>query len=187
MNRCVQRASKYRLLVADGISITRAEVDKIDAIDGVLKRKVMFSMLCVAKYFNLRNPDSNNNWINVKIKDVFSMANVTMTVKRQYLMINDLIRDGYLKPSVAVDNTNLNVQIVDDDSETVLVVSEFRNLGNQYMMFKGENYIVCADCGAIVRRTSNSQKYCRRCSEIEKKSSVRDRVLQISNTDEKCV
>ena len=31
-------------------------------------------------------------------------------------------------------------------------------------IYKGEKYIRCADCGILVRRTSNRTKYCKDCS-----------------------
>ena len=30
-------------------------------------------------------------------------------------------------------------------------------------LYKGEKYIRCADCGILVKRTSNRKKYCKDC------------------------
>ena len=181
--RCVRQAGRYRLLVADGVDITKSEIEKIDLLKGVLKKKVMFTMLCVAKYYNLRNPEMNNNWVNTKMKEIFGMADVQITMRRQCMLVNDLITDGYLKPSVAVDNTNMNVQIVDDDSEVVLTVTSFRDLGNQYLMYKGARYVVCAECGAVVKKNSNNQKYCRKCSENHGKPNQKDKIHYIQELE----
>jgi len=80
-------------------------------------------------------------------------------------MINDLWREGYVGYSNIVDNINLNVKILDTEEEDVSVfISDFRNLGNQYMQLVGENYMTCQNCGVVVRKTSNRQKYCQACA-----------------------
>ena len=131
IDRQVSNADKYELIDISGISITRAEIDKIQQIDGKLLQRLMFTMLCLAKYGNAVNP-KNNNWVNKKDKEIFSLANISLTTKRQSLMINDLWTMQYIGFSRVVDNININVKIIDDSSPTVLYISDFRNLGNQY-------------------------------------------------------
>ena len=150
IDRQVSNADKYELIDISGISITRAEIDKIQQIDGKLLQRLMFTMLCLAKYGNAVNP-KNNNWVNKKDKEIFSLANISLTTKRQSLMINDLWTMQYIGFSRVVDNININVKIIDDSSPTVLYISDFRNLGNQYMRYCGEKYIECECCGKVVK------------------------------------
>ena len=46
----------------------------------------------------------------------------------------------------------------------MLRITDFRNLGNQYMMYLGESYFQCVECGLVVRRITNNQKYCDDCA-----------------------
>ena len=132
----------------------------------------MFTMLCLAKYGNEISP-TNNNWVNKKDKDIFTLSNITATLKRQSLMINDLWTLGYVGYSRVVDNINLNVKIVDNDRPEVLFVSDFRNLGNQYMRYCGEKFIECQSCGKVVRQNKNVQKYCTECAtEINRQKTL---------------
>lgn len=172
IDRQVSNADKYELIDISGISITRAEIDKIQQIDGKLLQRLMFAMLCLAKYGNAVNP-KNNNWVNKKDKEIFSLANISLTTKRQSLMINDLWTMQYIGFSRVVDNININVKIIDDSSPTVLYISDFRNLGNQYMRYCGEKYIECECCGKVVKENHGKQHYCNECAiEIDRQKSL---------------
>lgn len=172
IDRQVSNADKYELIDISGISITRAEIDKIQQIDGKLLQRLMFTMLCLAKYGNAVNP-KNNNWVNKKDKEIFSLANISLTTKRQSLMINDLWTMQYIGFSRVVDNININVKIIDDSSPTVLYISDFRNLGNQYMRYCGEKYIECECCGKVVKENHGKQHYCNECAiEIDRQKSL---------------
>lgn len=172
IDRQVSNADKYELIDISGISITRAEIDKIQQIDGKLLQRLMFTMLCLSKYGNAVNP-KNNNWVNKKDQEIFSLANISLTTKRQSLMINDLWTMQYIGFSRVVDNININVKIIDDSSPTVLYISDFRNLGNQYMRYCGEKYIECECCGKVVKENHGKQHYCNECAiEIDRQKSL---------------
>lgn len=167
-----KRAFKYTLIDIDGVSVTRNEMEKIKMLDGKILQKLMFTLLCLAKYGNAVNP-KNNNWVNKEDKIIFSLANIAITTKRQSLAINNLWRHGYVGYSHAVDNINLNVKIVDSLGERVVEISDFRNLGNQYLRLLGEPYIECQNCGLVVRQTHGKQKVCKECAkDIDRRNSI---------------
>lgn len=172
IDRQARGADKYKLIDIPGVSITQREMEKIQSIDGKLLQRLMFSMLCLAKYGNAVSPN-NNCWVNRKDKEIFKLANIAITSKRQSLMINDLWTMGFIGYSRVVDNVNINVKIIDEESPTVLFVSDFRNLGNQYMRYCGEKYIECHCCGKVVKQNKNKQKYCNECAvEINRQKSI---------------
>lgn len=171
IDKLANMSDKYALFDIAGVSITLSEMEKIQSIDGKMLQRLMFTMLCLAKYGNAISP-TNNNWVNKKDKDIFSLANITATLKRQSLMINDLWTKQYIGYSRVVDNININVKIVDNESSEVLFVSDFRNLGNQYMRYCGEKFIDCQCCGKVVRQNKNVQKYCNECAvEIDRQKA----------------
>lgn len=172
IDKQVSSADKYELIDISGIKITQSEMDKIQHIEGKLLQRLMFTMLCLAKYGNEISPN-NNNWVNRKDKEIFSLANITITTKRQSLLINDLWRMQYIGYSRVVDNININVKIINNDSPTVLCINDFRNLGNQYMRYCGEKYIECECCGKVVKGNHGRQKYCAECAaEIDRQKSL---------------
>ena len=172
IDKQVNSADKYELIDISGVEITQSEIDKIQQIEGKLLQRLMFTMLCLAKYGNAINPN-NNNWVNRKDKEIFSLANITLTTKRQSLLINALWTMQYIGYSRVVDNININVKIVDNESPTVLYISDFRNLGNQYMRYCGDKYIECECCGKVVKEKHGKQLYCTECAtEIDRQKSL---------------
>lgn len=172
IDKVVKSSDKFELIEIPGVFITKKEMQTIKQIDGKLLQRLMFTMLCLAKYGNAVS-NTNNNWINCKDKDVFCLANIKVTTKRQSLLINDLWNMGYIGYSRVVDNVNINVKIIDDESPVELFVGDFRNLGNQYMKYCGERFIECSCCGKVVKENHSKQQYCPECAiEINRKKTI---------------
>lgn len=172
----VNAAEKYPPVCIAGVTITVPEMEKIERLDSVLKQRVMFTLLCLAKYGNAVNP-RNGNWVNLEQKDIFMLANVKITGKRQALMINELWQAGYIGYSCLVDNVNLNVKII-EDGDLTMFVDDFRNLGNQYMLYHGGNYFACEGCGVVLKAApgvGRPQKYCQECADEIKAGMDADR------------
>lgn len=165
-------AAKYELIDIDGVRITAGELESINRLKGRMLQRLMFTLLCLAKYGNAVN-SKNNNWVNKKDKDIFTLANITVTTNKQSLMINDLWTQGYIGYSNAVDNININVKIVQSEGDTELFITDFRNLGNQYMKYCGEKYIECQCCGLVVKQRNGKQKVCHECAkEIDRQKAL---------------
>lgn len=145
------------------VPITKAEFDVIDSLNGVHLQKLAFTLLCLAKYRNLRNPE-NDDWENFSIKYIFSLANILVTKDRQYNMIHSLINLGLIRASSMVLNTNIHVNFVDNNSPEVLKISDFRNLGNVYLKHTGVRCDTCTICGALfVHKKQSKNLYCSSC------------------------
>lgn len=165
IDRCVSNAKSRKLLQINGVSITKAELELIGSQNGSVKQKVLFTMLCLAKFRNAARGD-NSNWIKYDVKDIFSLANAGYSARRQLDMIHSFYKDGLIGLSSRVGNTSIKVKFVCDDSEEVLYVTDFRNLGNQYSRIRFKNkYIECDSCGLVVPRNSNRQLYCKACAD----------------------
>lgn len=162
IRNAVKRCDKRKPVDIRGVSISATEMEKIRELQSKQLERLMFTLLCLAKYENqLRS--SHKNWVNFSTKDIFSLANITLSVDRRGLLINELYTRGYIGFGEIVDSTSINVKIVDDGEEEYFV-DDFRNLGNRYMMLRGQSYFECNICGLVTRRTSNRQKYCPACA-----------------------
>lgn len=73
---------------------------------------------------------------------------------------------GMIRFSKNVDNTNVRVCFI-TPGETAMVITDFRNLGYQYLKYHGEPYFECVNCGITIKRNNNKQKYCANCYEEE--------------------
>lgn len=171
LDTVVKRAVKYPLIEVEGVGVTEKELSVIREVGEKKRRyqRLLFAMLCLAKYGNAVNPE-NHNWVNRPDRELLKLSNVDVPVKRLALMLNDLWKMELIGYSRVIDNMNINVKFVDDDGEPAVLVTDFRNLGNQFMMLEGEPYMECQCCGLVIRRNSNAQKYCPECcAEVDRK------------------
>lgn len=171
IDSCVRHADRRPLIAVASIPVTQQELDLIGALQGHMLRKLMFTLLSLAKYRNAISPKSDC-WVSYENRDIFRLANVQTTRTRQYAMMNDLLRAGYVSMSRIVDNVSVRVSIVDYDGAPVMHISDFRNLGNQYAAITSTSYIECAHCGLVIKRSGNHQKYCRECAEVIRTSKT---------------
>lgn len=163
-----KKANKYQLREIDSIGITQQELDEISEINNLKYQKLLFTMLCYAKLYNLIS-ENNNGWINADIKEIFRVARVSVKHRNdKFLYLNDLERTGLISFSSKNDNLNIRVNFVDMGNKHVFDVDDFRELGFEYLnYFKNGKFIRCTECNRLVKKKSKhdySTKYCSECA-----------------------
>lgn len=166
INDSMSVALKYPAIDVDFVTVSQTELDKIASLKSKLARRLAFTVLCLAKFRNEFCPN-NNNWINYKDKDIMSLANVSVSIRRQAELYRSLLDAEMVKFPKSVDKTDMQV-IFADDGEPALYIYDFRNLGYQYQMFCGEPYFECERCGVVTKIDNpdkgRRQKYCHDCA-----------------------
>lgn len=164
IDKIVKKVNKFNLVEVDGVSITKSEMQTIAGIDNPILERVMFTILCLAKFGNARNPN-NNGWVNLDSKEIFKMARVSCKAKERELYIGKLGDMELLEFPKRNDNLSVRVVFIDGGGEEALFVSDFRELGYEYLKHCGENFIRCAECGILTRGNKNgTKKYCKDCA-----------------------
>lgn len=169
------RAIKYSAIDIDEICVSEPEMDFINAQKGKTVRRLAFTLLCLAKYWNTVIP-GGDSWVNNKESDIMSMANISASARQQAAMYRTLRDGGLIRFSKKIDNTNVRVCFI-RDGKTALKITDFRNLGYQYLKYCGEPFTVCQYCGITTKISSpdkgRKQKYCRSCAvEVAMKQRV---------------
>lgn len=177
IDKIVAQADRYSLVEIDSVPITRKEINMCKKAGGAPQQRVLFAMLCFAKFYNILS-ESNNGWVNQKDAVVFNAANVAMSFKMQALMVADLVEKGFVELSTKVNNTNVRVLFIDNDGKAVARVSDFRNIGNKYQMILGKPFIECSNCGLVVKRSGTRQKYCPSCAKSTNRAHTKDRMRE---------
>ena len=157
---------KHDLVIIDRIVVTRPEMERIRAVKGIQAQRLAFTLLCIAKYRMAVNP-SADGWVSTPESEISRMANIKSSYKQQNLLYGQLLDDGLLQASKKITNLNVKVLFL-DDGEEALSVTDFRSLGNQYMMYIGKPYFVCKNCGLTVKVPDGAKpgkmKYCPDCA-----------------------
>ena len=162
----VIKSKKYNLKKVDNVIVTKSEMEIIQSVKGKSRQKVLFTLLVLAKYYNAVS-DKNKNWTNLEYKKIFKLANVQLSIQNQALLINDLYNCGFVNVSKNVGKPNIQVNFVDNESDTVLTIARLKDLGKEYLMFCGEDYIRCQKCGTLVKNYKNTNKYCKTCGQYQ--------------------
>lgn len=157
-------AGKYSLFEIDGVWITDKELETISNIHNKVLERLAFALLCIAKLNSIKNPN-NNGWVNTCAKEIFSLARISCSVNERYCKLNMLYQSSLLELPKKNDNLNVRVTYMDNSGKNILFISDFRELGYEYLKYKGENFIRCRECGILIRdNKAGTKKYCRECS-----------------------
>lgn len=165
IDKIAASAGKYKLFEIDGVKITKSELAKISEIHNKVLERLMFTMLCLAKLGNERN-ERNNGWVNTEVKDIFTLARISATIYDQDLKINQLYQLGLIEFPKRNDLLNIRVTFIDNKGDEELYISDFRELGYEYLKYNGEHFSHCQECGILMRQNKNrTRKYCNDCGD----------------------
>lgn len=164
VDSAMSSAAKRPAVQIEQIIITRPEMDAINSVVGVQTKRLAFTLLCLSKYWNIVN-NRPDGWVNSQDSDIMRMANISTSVKRQSMLYHQLFELGYIRFSRQVDNTNVQVCFA-CEGEPALAITDFRNLGYQYLRYMGEPFTECINCGILFRtklQSGRPRKYCSEC------------------------
>lgn len=166
MDIALASALKREAINISSLDVCAEEMAKIDAIKLRQARRLAFTLLCLSKYWDVVNRNADH-WVNSKDNEIMGLANINTSLRRQSSLYHSLCEDGLIQLSKKVDNTNVRVLFV-SEGEPILRVTDVRNLGYQYLMFKGEPYFECSNCGVVTKYSNptnkGNQKYCPECA-----------------------
>lgn len=166
--RNISSAKKYKFRNVDPVLITQAEIDRITSLNDIRKEKIAFVLLAVAKYYN-NVSDDNNNRMYLSISDLFKLARVAIPCKDRAAYLHFAYEEGLLVEHTFV-GTNLKiVGFVDNNSDTVLDLSEddYKELAYTYLNYKNGGYKRCKNCGRLFKMHKNAPNrlYCKECGQ----------------------
>lgn len=168
-------ASKHDAVNIGYIPVSSSELKSIAAIEGRQLRRLAFTLLCLAKYWDVVNK-TDTHWVNNKQSEIMKLANISTSLKRQSIMYRQLKELGFVDFSRRIDNTNTRVCFIGGD-DTAMRIADMRNIGYQYLAYCGEPYFECRNCGITTKRNNpgkgRPQIYCNECAhEIQIKQAI---------------
>lgn len=170
-----KKANKYPLREIGSIGINQSELDKITELYNIKYEKLLFTMLCYAKLYNTIS-ENNNGWVNADIQELYRVARVNVKYRKdKFLFLNDIERTGLISFSNRNDNLNLKVNFFDMDGESILEISDFRELGYEYLNYIGDGrFIRCSECNRLIRQNGNNTHYCTECKNAKRLETKRN-------------
>lgn len=172
---------KYPFTKVENINITKNELKYIRGLENITLEKVAFSLLVYCKIMNQINPN-NSNRINGDLKELFKDARVVGSNEKKYTYIHKIQEYGGIHSTKKIKKQSIRVDFVDEENETEIVISDFREFILEYLKWRGEDIIECEVCGKRVVKVNNKIKYCDECAEEIKKELDRERMKNIRNS-----
>lgn len=76
VEKITRKAGDYQLFEISGVKITKSEMETIQNIHNKVLERLAFTMLCLAKFYNFKNP-KNNGWVNTDSKEIYKYARIS--------------------------------------------------------------------------------------------------------------
>lgn len=185
LDSCIRNLGKTPLNHLEGINIYRNEIEKIKGLKGTQLQRLAFTLLVLAKFYDLTR-QGNNHWVWTPDSEIMKMANIGTSIERQSLLYNKLYDEGMIRFSRKVDNLNVQILFSEEDGDIEMFVHDLRNLGYQFLMYCGEPYFECANCGIVTKiaepKKGRKPKYCSSCAlEVKIRQNVNSVMRHRSN------
>ena len=166
INRAIKVASKYPVKVMECVNVTVPELKIVDSLASPPLQRLAFTLLCNSKYWNYVC-DSEDGWVNTSDKEIMKMANINTSIRRQSQMFATLKENDLIAYSKRIDNLNVRV-LYNIPGDTALCITDYRNLGYQYIRYRGGDCYECENCGLVLKSKPDQRgprpKYCPQCA-----------------------
>lgn len=163
----------------DYIPITEKDIEIVKQFKTDREKKFIFTCIVVARLLN------SNGWINISSKDLFSMANIGMTVKDKDMFINKFMNEGYIELPKKITNLSIRIKDFESIGEEVMVVDKMENIGNKIIAYLNPNKKQCTNCGKLIKIKSDkdySTMYCEGCAREKQLEWSRNSMKKIRET-----
>lgn len=161
------------------VPIYEKELKVVESLPNDRQKKFMFTLYAIARYMNC------DGWINKKdskgLSEVFKLANITLSSDKKNELLNDLYSNGYIHFGKKINNLNIQVELSDENDNVVYKITEFNNIGNQYIGNFKKGYKQCKCCGKKIKNTVVNKLYCNKCAKETNKNKTKERMKMLRN------
>lgn len=162
--KIIKVAKKTALQHKKEIEITKAELDILENFSEKAKR-IGFVYLVCYKFFEKE--------FSIKPIEVKTFAKMTSLRNPQlYSLEKELFDFGFLKYKETRTDIFYVVNLPKEESETIITIKDYRDFIYYYEKYLGENIVECKECGRLIKKNSNVQKYCKDCKKKKNREKV---------------
>lgn len=162
---------KIELIDIKNIEVREKELEEIRKLNNITLEKVAFVLLIYAKISNIIMKNASG-WINISCPTICKEAKVNLKGTDKYKVFHELYERKYIQQLSSTEKTNIRVDYLDYESETIIEINQFEGVVHYYLNWIGENWRLCEKCKKKwFKAKNNKNKYCRFCAkemELEK-------------------
>ena len=137
IEKIIKKTNEQSLFCYEHMPITNNEIKLIKDLKDKTLEKIMFTLICLVKYFDLIN-SKNNHWVALDIKAIFYISGLKRTKLDQMKILRKLKELDYIEFSKNIVSNSLRIKAVEklksykDKNEKVIYIKEFKNLCKLY-------------------------------------------------------
>lgn len=166
-DRYIKRSNQRKLFKADFIPIYKDEMKIIQGLDNKINQRLLFTMMCLARYNNYLK-GTNYNYTNNDRYKIAKLAAIPGSKDEKMDRFGELIDFGLVSYAKRTLNTKVNCMTDNFDQEIAIKITRIEDIANQYRLYCGEDYVYCEDCGLLFRNSSTKPaKKCPACRKYD--------------------
>lgn len=155
------------------IGITKDELGKIKELNDIKLEKIAFVMLIYAKISNIMI-NKEDGWINISYSMICKEARIYLNSIEKLKLFNKLYEKEYIEQRKKNDKTNIKVNYINNNSDIEIVIEDFNNVIDYYILWGNKDMIRCINCGKPTKKKNNKTIYCTKCAKEIKKEKTRN-------------
>ncbi|MGM9988414.1 MAG: hypothetical protein ACI35O_14455 [Bacillaceae bacterium] len=166
INNTVYSAKNGKFITGKIVEITESELETIQQLAKLNEQKVAFVMLVLYKFYDHRKFEIN-------IEELYRLCKVTSINSQTKLKIlQNLTSKGLIDINMKGERW---VTFVNNDSQVKVKIIDFDDFIFEYLYLLCEDeFLKCDTCQKVVKKTSNSRKYCKSCFQLHKKERKKE-------------
>ena len=174
-SRIIEKAPKYEHVKDIEVKIYKSELDIINSIKNENCRNLLFCSLVYYKWG--QHIFSKNFYSKVServmvLEDDENISKISKIMKlrkdERFALYRELYLKKYYIQDIIKSKNYFYIPFAKDDGEdVVMTINSYGNiLGELYLYNKEQGYKRCENCGEVIKKNNNKQKYCNNCSRI---------------------
>jgi len=171
VDKAVLNSKKSVLRIGNPIEIDKVEVEKIFEIEDYQYRKILFTMLAIARFFKeskgSRIKPNTPYYTNCRFTDILSEAKVSANRQQRMRIMKELTDTGMIEPTL-VGGFKIEYA-VEKVQDCIIKIEDIENIIGYFPYF-------CSECGKQLERKPKRRNICDVCYAEKRKESVRENV-----------
>lgn len=173
INLILAEIDKPQRQIPNEVCFSQSEIDFIISIANYELQKVLFVIMTIAK-LKKTNYIYINSSSNIKLKDIFELAQVNISTKKQEQVFHELLQLKAIKLNFSL---KCEILCLEQNGCGAVAFAPRIDFIRNCDIILGKA-VVCQVCGKFVARTNNKIKYCSECAKKEKEKKDKERYLK---------
>jgi hypothetical protein len=165
IRRIIQSVLKYNVKLKEvyKVPIYKNEYDIIKSCGDKKHQKLLITIYAMARWNG-----NEYGWTSSKCKlqHIKKSANLNMSNNDFYLLIHDLIVNGYINNTKKVGKFCFQPLGYNTDKNEIVEfeIDSFDDIGNKFIASQSNIHTTCCMCGRLIKKASPRTKYCPKCA-----------------------